>query len=124
MSKWKQIVVGVAFVIGLGGLALVPSPAKAVTVFQQCTGDSTSAVCAAANKDNAANLIKNVINTLLVVLGMISVVMIVVGGIRYTTSHGDSSQTKAARETILYAVVGVVVAILAYAIVNFVVSRF
>jgi hypothetical protein len=50
--------------------------------------------------------------------------MIIYGGIRYTTSAGDSSHVKAAKDTILYAVVGLVVAILAYAIVNFVVGAF
>jgi hypothetical protein len=49
--------------------------------------------------------------------------MIIVGGIRYTTSNGDSGRIKAAKDTITYAVVGLVVAILAYAIVNFVIKN-
>jgi len=65
-----------------------------------------------------------VVNILLFILGAIAVIMIVVGGIRYTTSNGDSGQTKSAKDTILYAVVGLVVAMLAYAIVNFVVKAF
>jgi len=65
-----------------------------------------------------------VINILLYILGAIAVIMIVVGGIRYTTSGGDSSSTKAAKDTVLYSVVGLVIAMLAYAIVNFVVSAF
>jgi multisubunit Na+/H+ antiporter MnhB subunit len=55
---------------------------------------------------------------------MIAVIMIVIGGIRYTTSNGDSSQVKSAKDTIMYAVIGLVVAILAYAIVNFILSAF
>jgi hypothetical protein len=46
--------------------------------------------------------------------------MIIVGGLRYVTSGGDASSTKAARDTILYAVVGLVIAVMAFAIVNFV----
>ena len=69
-------------------------------------------------------MIENVINTALYVLGMVAVLMIVIGGIRYTTSGGNSAQTKSAKDTILYAVIGLVVAILAYTIVNFVLNWF
>jgi len=64
-----------------------------------------------------------IINILLVVIGMISVIMIVVGGIRYTVSAGDPKAVTDAKNTILYAVVGLVVAALAGAIVNFVLGR-
>lgn len=64
--------------------------------------------------------IKNITNVLLFILGAIAVVMIIIGGIRYATSNGDSSQTKAAKDTIMYAVIGLVVAVVAYAIVRFV----
>lgn len=69
-------------------------------------------------------LLRTVVNILLFLLGAIAVIMIVVGGIRYTTSNGDSSSLKSARDTILYSVVGLVVALLAYAIVNFVLNSF
>lgn len=68
--------------------------------------------------------IQTIVNILLYILGAIAVVMIVIGGIRYATSNGDSSSTKAAKDTILYAVIGLIVAIMAYAIVNFVVDSF
>lgn len=68
--------------------------------------------------------IRTVVNVLLYVIGAVAVIMIVIGGIRYTTSNGDSSQVTSAKNTILYAVVGLVVAMLAYAIVNFVVGAF
>lgn len=88
------------------------------------SGGNTGSLCGAVNEDEAPDIIENVINTLLVVLGMIAVIMIVIGGIRYATSGGDSTQIQAAKNTILYAVVGLVVAILAYAIVNFVLAAF
>lgn len=68
--------------------------------------------------------ITNIVNILLFVLGAIAVIMIIIGGIRYATSNGDASSTKAAKDTILYAVIGLVVAILSYAIVNFVIDAF
>lgn len=67
-------------------------------------------------------LVKNIINTALSVLGGLSVIMVIVGGIRLASAHGDPSQVKAGRETILYSLVGLIVAIAAGAIVNFVVS--
>ena len=88
------------------------------------TGGGTSPLCDAAGKDKLPELVKNLVNLLLAVLGFIAVIMIIIGGIRYTTSNGDSSNTKAAKDTILYSVVGLVVAILAYAIVNFVIDFF
>jgi hypothetical protein len=68
--------------------------------------------------------VRNVINVLLYIIGAVAVIMIVIGGLRYTISNGDSSQITGAKNTILYAVVGLVVAILAYAIVNFIVNAF
>jgi len=58
-------------------------------------------------------------NMLLFVIGALSVVMIIVGGIRYVVSGGNSAQVTAAKNTILYAIVGLVVAFLAYAAINF-----
>ena len=75
------------------------------------------------NNFNLGTAITNIINIMLYALGAIAVIMIVVGGIRYTTSNGDSNGIQSAKNTILYAVAGLVVAILAYAIVNFVVSN-
>jgi hypothetical protein len=68
--------------------------------------------------------IKDITNTLLLAIGVIAVVVIIIAGIRFVTSSGNESSTKAARETILYAVIGLVVALLSYAIVNFVLGIF
>lgn len=123
MKKWKQLVVMFALVLGVGAVALPASSASAINVFDQCSNNSGSAVCKAKG-DNISGLVTNVINTLLFLLGMVAVVMIVIGGIRYTTSNGDSGAVKSAKDTILYSIVGLVVAIMAFVIVNFVVSRF
>ena len=62
------------------------------------------------------------INVVLGVLGLLAVIVIIYGGFMYTTSVGDASKIKKAKDTIMYGVVGLVIALLAYAIVNFVVS--
>ena len=74
--------------------------------------------------DNLKFNFKDIINVLLYIIGAIAVIMIVVGGLRYVLSGGDSSAVTGAKNTILYAVVGLIVALLAYAIVNFVVTSF
>lgn len=63
-------------------------------------------------------------NVLLFIIGAIAVIMIVIGGLRYVLSGGDAKQVEAAKNTILYAIIGIIVAILAYAAVNFVTSTF
>ena len=68
--------------------------------------------------------ITGVVNVLLFLLGVVAVIAIIVGGIMYAVSSGDAGRAKAAKDTIMYAVIGLIVAILAYAIVNFVISSF
>ena len=65
-------------------------------------------------------LFTRIANVLTFLVGSISIIMIIYGGLRYVISRGDASQVKAAKDTILYAVAGVVVAIVAYAIIKFV----
>lgn len=68
--------------------------------------------------------IQNITNFLLMAIGAIAVIMIIIGGIRYAVSGGDENGTRAAKDTILFAVIGLVVALLAYAIVSFVLRQF
>lgn len=124
MKKWKQIIMTVAVLAGVGSASLSSGDVMAINVFDQCAENADSAVCKAQGTDNASSMVRVIISTLLIVLGMVSVIVIVIGGIRYATSNGDSSAIKGAKDTILYAVVGLVVAIMSYAIVNFVVNRF
>lgn len=63
-------------------------------------------------------------NVMLFIIGAISVIMIIIGGLRYVLSGGDSANVSAAKNTILYAIVGIIVALLAYAAVNFITGTF
>ncbi len=65
-------------------------------------------------------LFKAATNTMIFLVGALSVIMIIFGGIRYVISRGDSKSVEAAKNTIIYAIAGVVVSIAAYAIVTFV----
>lgn len=121
MKKIQYILLTLGFVASFG-LATLPMIATATAFDDVCPTGSTDAIC----KDKNANImdsVKVIVNTLLYVLGAIAVLMIIVGGIMYTISGGDAASVKKAKDMILYSVVGVVVALLSYAIVNFVLSK-
>lgn len=65
---------------------------------------------------------KQVTNTILYIVGIIAVIMLIVGGIKYVVSGGDSKKVTDAKNTVLYAIIGLVISFLAFAIVNFVVA--
>ena len=113
------LIIGIFFGITAVGVAVSPV-VSAVDIYQACKPGDTSVVCQAKNETGAEDLVKNIINILLTVASVVAVIMIIVGGIRYATSNGDSNQVTAAKNTIMYAVIGLVIAIFAYAIVNFV----
>lgn len=62
-----------------------------------------------------------IINAVVGVLALVCVIVIIIGGVNYMTSSGDSGKVKKAKDTILYGVIGLVVCVLAFAIVNFVI---
>lgn len=72
----------------------------------------------------AAGIFTTLSNILLFIVGAISVIMIVIGGLRYVISGGNTTNVTAAKNTILYAIVGLVISMLAYAVINFVITSF
>lgn len=67
-------------------------------------------------------MISTILNVVFGVVGIVAVIMIIIGGISYTTSQGDSQKTQKAKNTIMYGLIGLVVVLLAFAIVNFVLN--
>lgn len=124
----KKILISILSVFTLAAVVAVAVPDSAqaaVNVFQNCGANGDTAVCkATGDKLFGPNSIwTNIINTLIFVTGSISVLMIVIGGLRYATSGGDQGSITSAKNTILYAVVGLILSVMGYAIVNFVLSR-
>lgn len=122
-SKIQSTLIALALVLGIGMYSAAPVGAINV-IDDACTGSNAQTDVCKAQGDSAGKLVRDVINLLLFAIGIISIIMIIIGGIRYTLSNGDASNIKTAKDTVLYAVIGLVVALLAYAIVNFVVGRF
>jgi hypothetical protein len=75
-----------------------------------------------AGSNDLMKTINTIIDVVLGVLGILAVAYIIYGGFMFTTAAGDAAKTKKARETIMYGVIGLVVALLAFAIVNFVLT--
>ncbi len=67
-------------------------------------------------------IFKQITNTILYIIGIIAVIVLIIGGIKYVVSGGDSKKVTDAKNTVLYAIIGLVIAFLAFAIVNFVIS--
>ena len=120
-----------ALVLGFG-LFLQPAPA-AHAAFDKGLSDGATSAQGKDQQGDAASLFgeggqggifRTITNVLLFLIGAISVIMLIVGGIRYVVSGGDSTAVTNAKNTILYAIVGIVVAILAFAVVNFVITSF
>ncbi len=70
----------------------------------------------------ADGVFTKITNTILYAVGIISVVMLIYGGLRYVVSGGDSKKVTDAKNTIMYAIIGLIIAILSFAIVNFVIN--
>ena len=66
--------------------------------------------------------LQGILNAIVGVLGLVAVVVIIIGGVTYMTSSGDASKVKKAKDTILYGIIGLIVAALAFAVVNFVIT--
>ncbi|MEI6850961.1 MAG: pilin [Candidatus Saccharibacteria bacterium] len=120
----------------LAGLLIVPvmalgislvSPSVQYVSAQSSIKDGASAAKGTDTPDTLfggdGSVFNNIANAALYVIGAISVLMLIYGGIRYTISGGDTGAVTKAKDTILYAVIGIVVALMAYAIVNFVLGQ-
>ena len=121
----------------LSGMLIVPAIALSVSLFMPVTASVSAAVCSdgttvadgveCAKPENVPEclfgvdcIFSKIVNVGLYVIGALSVLMLIYGGIRYTISGGDSKAVTDAKNTIMYAIIGVVIAMLAYAIINFV----
>ncbi len=91
------------------------------------SGINGSGSCTAASLETSSVQLNNLVTSLISLLswgiGVIAVFMIIVGGFKYITSGGDSTGVTAAKNTILYAIIGLIIVALAQVIVRFILSR-
>ena len=127
MKKIKMFVAGIA--VMMAGLFAVPAMAVSCPAGTLRSEAPTIAQCNLPPEEEQPGstdlfkTIQTIINWILAVLGVIAVIMIIIGGVSYMTSQGDPGKTKKGRDTIHYGIVGLIIALLAYAIVNFVLAN-
>jgi cytochrome bd-type quinol oxidase subunit 2 len=137
IKKLKNIVAVIATLGAFSVPVLVPALASAQTATQ--SPDISNGLCAGTNLDATQttgctvdsatanseinSIIKLVINIFSLIVGLVSVIMIIVGGLKYITSGGESSNISSAKNTIVYAIIGLVIVALAQFIVHFVLGK-
>jgi hypothetical protein len=122
----KKCMVGLSIVVL--GISLLAAPVYAAAAKDGvCEGIGLASGgngCAdPASSPSVESIIKIVINLLTLVVGIAAVIMIIIGGLKYILSSGDSANISSAKNTILYAIIGLVIVALAQVIVRFVVNK-
>lgn len=120
-----RIKVALMALLMIGFSAVAFGGSVCVAKKMECSGADCAMQGTYATKDDntvksVPDTVRAIVNTIIYVLGFVAVAMIIIGGVQYTSSQGDSGKVKKAKDTILYGIIGLVVAILAYAIVHFV----
>ena len=118
----KTIAKSLIIAFALIGISLPTSPVFANACDSSLPADVREANGCNSSKDNLSPAIQGIINGVIGILSIIAVVFIVVGGVQYMTSGGDSGKVKTAKNTILYALIGLVICVLAFAIVNWLIG--
>jgi len=122
MKRLPSLMSALVVALGIGVLGFVTQASAIGTI-----SDGASSARGAQQPINLfgnSGVFSQISSVLLFIVGAIAVIMIVIGGLRYVVSGGDASQVQAAKNTILYSLVGIIIAILAYAAVNFVINSF
>jgi hypothetical protein len=126
----------VALAIFVTGLVAVPvnagpvnQPSAPSGLINPCSDPdlANTELCQAAAGDNKLfgpqSIWNNILNTLTFLVGAIAVLMIIIGAIRYAVSGGEQAQITSAKNTIIYAAIALIIAVMASAIVNFVLTN-
>ena len=127
MKKIKYLILSLSVVFGLC-LTVLPATAGALNPLDPvCSGAAKDTMLCKENnspQNSFAHVVGIIVNTLLFIIAAVAVIMIIIAGVYYTTSGGDAALVKKAKDTLLYSVVGLVIAIMAYAIVNYILGAF
>lgn len=125
----KKLLLFLLASIALSAPLALPSTGSAVNVFQNCgTGPQTD-VCSEVHNQNVngtnpvLHVIKIVIDIVSYAIGVAAVIILIISGLRFVINGGDSKAVEQARSGVLYALVGIVVAVVAQTIVVFVLNR-
>ncbi len=117
-----MVALGLSFAAPLAGAATCQSGDMSINCGANAAqGDGQPSSLFGDGRDEG--LFKQIVNIMLFLIGAVAVIMLIIGGVRYVISGGKQEDVTAAKNTIMYAIIGIIVALLAFAIVNFVVGR-
>lgn len=125
----KSVLFSLAIIFSINLFATLPTFADdAASSTDICSNDSipdeikAASGCAGTSVTEPEVIIGSIVSTIVGILGLVAVIFILVGGVQYMTSAGDPGKTKKAKDTILYACIGLVVCVLAFAITQFTIN--
>lgn len=121
MKKIFKVILPMLICVFLMGIMIAPVfDASAITLRE----GAEAARCddCPENLFGDTGVFKQITNVVLYIVGVIAVIMLIIGGIKYVVSGGDAKKVTDAKNTVLYAIIGLVIAFLAFAIVNFVIT--
>jgi hypothetical protein len=127
-QRLSTLVISVMAVLGMAFVAM-PATAGAQGVFDVCKqgGAKASSVCKANGQNNLSGpngIIIKVSNIFAFITGIAAVIVIMIGGFLMITAGGDTGKQTSGKQAVTYAVVGLVVVVVARAIIGFVITRF
>ncbi len=131
IKKFKRFILIAVASLTLGVPMLVPAFASASIADNLCKGSNQAAAgtndisCGNAGQQGGnglTSIAQNVTNIFSIVVGIVAVIMIIYGGFKYITSGGDSGNVSSAKNTLIYAIIGLIIVALAQIIVHFVIN--
>ncbi len=127
VEKIKKVAIGLilpALLVGVGLATVVAPRASSLDLTLRGGAGESKSDDQANSLFGTDGIFKKITTVALFLIGALSVLMLIYGGVRYTISGGDKEAVTNAKNTILYAVVGIIVAILSYAAIEFVIGQF
>ena len=122
----KNIVISVAILCSAVALLLIFSPGLGLAQVENQIQEGVNSAAGANNNANPEttlnDTIASVVNILSIIVGIVAVIMLIVAGYRYTASGGDASKVAGAKNTFIYAIIGLIIAALSQIIVKFVLN--
>jgi len=127
MKRLQKILLSLAVALGIAlPVFALPTSVAALSPFDNvCQNNQTNTVCKGTNETlfGPNSIWNKIVNLILLFVGIIATIVLIIGGMRYVLSGGDSKAVEDAKNTIIYAIVGIVIAMLASALVNFVLAK-
>ena len=121
VSNKLKVKLGALMAVGGAAVGTVLPVSAASSSYNNMRGLIDNTASGAGVPSTSLNeFISIIINVVLAVVGLVSVFMIILGGFTYMTSQGDAAKVKRGKDTLLYGIIGLIIALVAFAIVNFV----